>query len=143
MSPEAAREGIRKAIAVYRSGHVPAVIHPYRYWGRIERVVDADTVDVQLDLGFEISLNVRFRLIGVDAPETYGVRHDSEEYARGLEAVEFVRSLIKRDDWVEIESYSGPREKYGRWLCQLFVDGQSLNERLLVEGHGTLYPGSP
>lgn len=87
-----------------------------------------------VSLGFSLSLDERFRLIGVNAPETHSVSHDSAEYQRGSQATEFVKTKIPVGAWVEVEIFEGHREKYGRWLCQIFVDGLSLNAELLSEG---------
>ena len=56
----------------------------YRYLSELDRVVDGDTLDVVIDLGFYIKIKERIRLEGVDTPEIYGVPQDSEEYRRGL-----------------------------------------------------------
>jgi len=63
----------------------------YRYRAELDRVVDGDTLDVVIDLGFYIKIKERIRLEGVNTPEIYGVPQDSEEYRRGMEAKEYCR----------------------------------------------------
>ena len=57
----------------------------YEYSAALMGVVDGDTVDVTVDLGFRIHREIRLRLAGIDTHETYGVSKDSEEYRRGTE----------------------------------------------------------
>lgn len=101
------------------------------------KVVDGDTVDMELDLGFYITHRVRIRLTGLDAPEVRG-----EEREAGKAATEFLRTLVHKGigDWpVLIETEK--TEKYGRWLGELFyysVDKSelvSINKAMVKAGH--------
>jgi micrococcal nuclease len=120
--------------------HKPKVVEPYQYWAQVQRVVDGDTIELNVELGFKVTVKERFRLIGVDTPEVYGVKRTSEEYKRGKAASDFVKSLIPPGSWVEIRVYAEKREKYGRWLCEVFVGGKSLNETLVKKGFAMEYP---
>jgi len=83
----------------------------YRYRAELNRVVDGDTLDVVIDLGFYIKIKERIRLEGVDTPEVYGVPQDSEEYRMGLEAKEYVeRRLAENGNQMIIET-----RKMGKW----------------------------
>jgi micrococcal nuclease len=114
---------------------MPEVICPYQYWARVVRIVDGDTVDLEVSVGFELSMKARFRLLGVDAPEMFGVRHTSDEYTRGVAARDCLQALAPPDSWVEIRTYlSANREKYGRYLCNMYVDGRDLAEQLVAAG---------
>ena len=62
--------------------------------GRLVRVVDGDTVDLEFDLGFDCRKSDRLRLYGVDTAETYGTARDSEEHRQGIEHTRFVRSWL-------------------------------------------------
>ncbi len=56
-------------------------------------------------------------------------------YARGMEAMVFVQNFVAPGDWVEVRIFRGSREKYGRWLCEIFCREASLNVALLKSGH--------
>ncbi|RLB39821.1 MAG: nuclease [Deltaproteobacteria bacterium] len=118
----------------------------YRYKAKVVRVVDGDTLDLAVSLGFKINIGIRARLYGVDTPETYGVKHDSDEYAKGLAAKQFVESwLVDHGHDVLIVSHDGKKlgkGKYGRWIAEIFPnestwagDHPSLNEALVTNGH--------
>jgi micrococcal nuclease len=128
----------------------------YTYRVLIDRVVDGDTVDTSISLGFGIYLtgkdHARFRLFGIDTPETYGVKKDSEEYKAGLAAKEWLQarlqSYMSAGTPVWMQSYKSG--KYGRyvgvlWLNQedLGVIEKSVNAQLYYEGHATLYKNEP
>lgn len=133
------------------------VIRMWTYQATVERVVDGDTLDLDIDLGFRIHSRQRVRLHGVDTPEIHGVRHDSEEYAQGMAARDFVERWIDEhggafgdgptaESVVRIRSYDGgqPRAgKYGRWLVDVFSlrEDFSLNQALLAAGHAQPYDG--
>ena len=103
----------------------------YTYRAKITKVVDGDTFDAELDLGFTIKVNTRFRLYGVDTPETYRPK-SAEEKANGLVASKFVKDRIEGRT-LTIESFKG--DKYGRWLAKVFLeDGTSLSSILLDKG---------
>lgn len=112
----------------------------YEYQAKLVEVVDGDTQDVVVDLGFHLQRQIRLRLLGVDTHETFGVDHDSEEYRRGKRESEFVAA------WLEAaaEAYDGEwpllirtakKGKYGRYLATIErrVDGAVLNETLRQE----------
>ena len=107
----------------------------YRYCAELNRVVDGDTLDVVIDLGFYIRIKERIRLEGVDTPEIYGVPQDSEEYRRGLEAKEYVeRRLAENGNQMIIETRK--MGKWRRWLAKVYLPdtGRTLNEELIKKG---------
>ncbi len=115
-------------------------INPYQYWAQVTRIVDGDTMDFEVSLGFGITISKRARLLGVDTPEVWGVKKSSDEYQRGQEASNFVKEIMPEGKWVELIVHKGKvREKYGRFLCEVFVDGLSLNEALVNKGWGATY----
>lgn len=136
MTSRQARNHLNKAIKKYSNTYDPKNIDPYQYWSKILRIVDGDTLELEVAIGFNVYTKNKFRLIGVNTPETFGVKKTSEEYKRGKAAVEGLQKMINVGDWVETRVYSGKREKYGRWLAELFKDGKSVNEYMLVKGHG-------
>jgi len=107
----------------------------YEYRGSVRRVVDGDTLDLAIDLGFECTLVTRVRLLGLNTPEVVGASK-----AQGLAAKQFaVQWLDNRAGEVLVRSYKAKqREKYGRWLVEVWsADGDhpaSLNSELLTRG---------
>ena len=113
----------------------------FEYSAEVVRWVDGDTVDCDVDLGFTVHLRTRFRLLGVDTPETN--RRASRE--AGLAAKAFAEGLAPAGSAVVVRSRKAG--KYGRWLADVYpVDGDtvlpSVNEQLLAAGHARAYPAS-
>ncbi len=99
---------------------------------KITRVVDGDTVDVDIDLGFGITLSHRVRLKGINAAETKTL--NLEEKKAGINARLWLeKELSKRGEWV-IETTK--EDKYGRILGTLYLTGEpvTVNEKMLNEG---------
>ena len=113
----------------------------YEYKATIRRVVDGDTVDVTLDLGFNIMFNSRIRLLGIDTPESR--TRDLEEKKRGLAAKDRVKELCPVGSSVILKTTKDGRGKFGRILGEIFVSGvvQSINQLLVEEGHAVEYDG--
>ena len=113
----------------------------YEYKSIIRRVVDGDTVDVTLDLGFDILYNNRIRLLGIDTPESR--TRDLEEKERGLAAKDRVKELCPVGSTVMLRTTKDGRGKFGRILGEIFVEGvvQSVNKLLVEEGHAVEYFG--
>jgi micrococcal nuclease len=105
----------------------------YEYRTQLKHVVDGDTLDLDIDVGFDIHAMTRIRLLGINTPEVVGATK-----AQGLAASEFARQwLDNRKGEVLIRSYKAKqKEKYGRWLAEIWsLDGdQSLNQELLSRG---------
>jgi micrococcal nuclease len=109
---------------------------------KVTNVVDGDTIDVEIDLGFDISFSSRVRLAGIDTPESRTT--DKAEKALGLEAKEYVKSKIKDAKEVVIKTEKmDSSEKYGRILGWVFLDGSkvSINEQMIAEGYAWGYLG--
>lgn len=111
--------------------------HPVTFWtytADIDKVVDGDTIDFEVDLGFKIYKGVRTRLLGVDTHETYGVKKDSDEYERGMEEKRFVESWLDDADEIFIQTEKDSKGKYGRWLARVYnQDYDCLNKKLVAE----------
>jgi micrococcal nuclease len=104
----------------------------------VARVVDGDTLDLDLDLGFSVTLRQRVRLIGIDAPEVR--TRDDAEKARGLQAQRFVVEWLQRPGLVWVRTTKD--DKYGRMLADCFRVGEpSLCEELLAWGLAVPYRG--
>jgi len=109
---------------------------------KITNVVDGDTIDVDIDLGFSISYSQRVRLAGIDTPESRTT--DKAEKALGLEAKEYIKSKVKEAKDIIIKTQKpDSSEKYGRILGWLYVDGssKSINEQMIEDGYAWGYMG--
>jgi micrococcal nuclease len=114
---------------------------PYIYRVKqVLRVVDGDTIDADIDLGFDISLTKRVRLSGVDTPESRTT--DLKEKALGLEVKEWLKKNLdgKKNILIKTE-LPDSTEKYGRILGRLYGDDVCLNDRMISEGYAWEYSG--
>ena len=109
---------------------------------KVHKVVDGDTIDVDIDLGFSVSFFSRVRLAGIDTPESRTT--DAKEKTLGLEVKEKIKKeLAAAKDVVIKTEKPDSSEKYGRILGWLFLDGAevSLNQKLINEGYAWTYGG--
>ena len=113
---------------------------------KINRVVDGDTIDVTIDLGFDLYKKERVRVAGVDTPEKR--TRDKEEKALGIDATNWLKNkleeAIKGDDELTIRTeLKGGVGKYGRLLGWLYIgdDLVSINESMILEGYAWSYDG--
>jgi micrococcal nuclease len=112
------------------------------YVKKVTKVVDGDTIDVEIDLGFDISFSSRVRLAGIDTPESRTL--NKMEKALGLEAKAYLKSQIESAKTIVIKTEKmNSSEKYGRILGWLFLDGSevSMNEKMIADGHAWEYMG--
>ena len=111
----------------------------YNYKAKLLRVVDGDTIDAEIDLGFKIFIKERIRLMGIDTPESR--TRDLEEKERGLAAKDRVKELCPVGSTVMLRTTKDGRGKFGRILGEIFVEGvvQSVNKLLVEEGHAVEY----
>ena len=108
----------------------------------LSKVVDGDTIDVDIDLGFDISFSSRVRLAGIDTPESRTA--DKAEKALGLEAKEYLKYKLKDAKSIVIKTEKmDSSEKYGRILGWIFIDGQevSVNQQMINDGYAWGYLG--
>ena len=106
--------------------------HLYTYKAQLLNVVDGDTYDFQVDLGFNTYKKLRVRLLEVDTAEIYGVKMESEEYKRGQRQKEFVSGELNSADTIVLKTYEGDETgKYGRYLASVCVDDKSLSDLLI------------
>ena len=110
------------------------------------KIIDGDTIDAEIDLGFDIKVKKRIRFMGIDTPESR--TRDLEEKARGLAAKDRVKALLDGCKNIQLKSHGVG--KFGRCLGELhidMVDGKekmtlvNLNELLISEGHAVAYNG--
>jgi len=105
------------------------------------RVVDGDTIDCWIDLGFKIRIKSRVRYMRLDTWESR--TRNLEEKKKGLAAKEYVKDLLENSDGGKFSIISHGKGKYGRVLGELFVKGheKSVNELLKENGHAYEYDG--
>tara|TARA_Y100000114_G_C11699520_1_gene297719 strand:- start:142 stop:495 length:354 start_codon:yes stop_codon:yes gene_type:complete len=113
----------------------------FEYNAVLDRVVDGDTVDATIDLGFDTWKKTRIRFYGINTPESR--TRDLEEKKRGLAAKDRLIEILKANDNKFVLKSHGVG-KYGRCLGELFVESlgeTSVQETLINEGHGVAYFG--
>ena len=113
---------------------------------KINRVVDGDTIDVTIDLGFDLFKKERVRIAGVDTPEKR--TRDLEEKALGIDATNWLKNhldsaIAGEEDLIIRTELVGGMGKYGRLLGWLYIgdDEMSLNEKMIEEGYAWAYDG--
>ena len=112
----------------------------YEYRCKIRRVVDGDTVDIDIDLGFGVWLHKeRVRIYGIDTPESR--TRDKEEKKYGLMANEFVKQFVKGDSIKLTTQKYDAKGKFGRILGDIIVDNKSLSDTMIQEHHAVIYHG--
>ena len=124
----------------------PAIMDKYIYRAKLERVVDGDTIDALIDVGFDIWVKKRIRYMGLDTWESR--TRDLEEKKKGLAAKarnkELIEEVSAKSGYFRIKSHGVG--KYGRVLGELFiqdVEGNTINvnQKLISEGHAYEYFG--
>ena len=102
----------------------------YEYSCKVDRVVDGDTIDVVLDLGFDIMFKSRVRLYGIDTPESR--TRNKDEKVRGKMAGSFLKDAVDSGAQVVIQTkLKDSRGKYGRVLGNVIVDGININQQMI------------
>jgi len=116
-------------------------VKKHGYSCKLVRVVDGDTCDAMIDLGFKTWVKKRIRFMGVDAWESR--TRNLEEKKKGLAAKEYVKDLLENSDNGKFSIISHGVGKFGRVLGELFVKGydMSVNELLKENGHAYEYHG--
>ena len=112
----------------------------FEYNATVTKVVDGDTIDAMVDLGFGTWKKVRIRMHGINAPESR--TRDLEEKKKGLAAKARLIEMLEENEnrFILISHGVG---KFGRCLGEIYIKGHniSLNKQLISEGHGTEYYG--
>ena len=102
----------------------------YKYRAEVVRVVDGDTVDATVDLGFNLKLSARFRLLGINAPE--------KNTKEGKESLARLAVLLPVGSSVVVQTTKDKKEKFGRYLGTFLLNGKSVNQQLVDEGFAVL-----
>ena len=113
----------------------------YIYRAKLDRVVDGDTVDALIDVGFDIWVKKRIRFMGLDAWESR--TRDLEEKKKGLAAkarvIELLEETSSKPGYFRLKSHGVG--KYGRCLGTLWIEDVDVNKTLINEGHAVEYHG--
>jgi micrococcal nuclease len=119
----------------------------YWYTAKVLKVIDGDTLDVMIDLGFNIHHKARVRLYGVNTPESR--TKDLAEKEMGLKAKTFTADWTARHQTVFLKTIAGKDDKYGRILAQIYSDKDvkseqtaCLNEDIVSSGYARAYFGA-
>ena len=112
-------------------------ISKYEYTAKLIKVVDGDTCDALIDLGFDTWVQKRIRFYGVDTWESR--TKNLEEKKKGLAAKEFVKDLLENSDEGKFAIRSHGVGKYGRVLGELFIKGYDVSVNQLLEDNGHAY----
>ena len=105
----------------------------YTYKAQVARVIDGDTVVLEIDLGFKIFHVMSCRLAGINAPEFHA--KDEATRASAIASKEYLMSILPVGEWVEIESKK--LDKYGRAVVKI----DYVNELMIEKGHAVKYEG--
>jgi micrococcal nuclease len=128
----------------------------YQYQAVINKVIDGDTIEVDIDLGISVWVRgERIRLYGINTPEVYGVKAGSPEWTEGKKASDFVKAALPEGERVIIETIKDQKEKYGRYLGIVYAkleqrvpegsnirsigDYLCLNDLLVAKGLANVY----
>ncbi len=104
----------------------------FKYNARVRRVIDGDTIEIMLDLGFGIYHSQTIRLFGINAPELKG-----KTKAEGLKSKEYLSKLV--NELIVVETFQGKKEKYGRYLGVIYHNNIEINKEMLKLGLATEY----
>ena len=112
----------------------------YEYGCKVTRVVDGDTIDVDLDLGFDIIYKCRVRLYGIDTPESR--TRNKDEKVRGKLAAKFLQNAISNGENVILQTQlKDSKGKFGRVLASVLVDGININQQMVTNHLAVRYEG--
>ena len=103
----------------------------FEYDAKLVRVIDGDTIEVIIDLGFSIFHKVKLRLLDIDTPEIFHPLNEAEKI-RGLEARDFVKYKLESAKKLTVRTRK--TGKYGRWLAYVYIDDICLNDLLKIKG---------
>jgi micrococcal nuclease len=120
---------------------------PYEYYGSVSRVVDGDTFDINLQLGFNVNISERIRMAGIDTPESR-TRNKAEKKlglaskARLKELLALAQPLKRgRKKMVLVKTSKQAKGKFGRILGEIWVGDINVNQTLIDEGYAREYWG--
>ena len=110
----------------------------YEYNCEVKRIVDGDTVDVVIDLGFDIHYSSRVRLYGIDTPESR--TRNKDEKVRGLMSKKYLTDALSKGQ-VVIKTHKDKKGKFGRVLGEMYVAGKNINLMMVDDNLAVKYKG--
>jgi len=110
----------------------------YEYKCEVKRIVDGDTVDVIIDLGFSIHFSTRVRLYGIDTPESR--TRNKDEKVRGFLSKDYLKDWLEQGG-VIIRTHRDKKGKFGRVLGEMVVGGRNINLLMVDENYAVKYEG--
>jgi micrococcal nuclease len=111
----------------------------YTYEAVLMRVIDGDTEDLRIDLGFNVFTEQRFRLLGINTPELHS--KDADEKVRAKAAMNYLSGLLSSSP-LTARTSKDKQEKYGRYLATIINNaGLDVNEEMVKAGHAKRYDG--
>lgn len=113
----------------------------YEYKAKLIKVVDGDTADFAIDVGFKMTTQQRIRLKGIDTPETWRRKKDSEEYKQGMISKNFVIKRLEENNNEAIVRTDKDTGVYGRYIAVIILADSvvSLNDELVQKGYAKIY----
>ena len=111
----------------------------FEYKCEVIKVVDGDTVDVNIDVGFSIFHKARVRMYGMDTPESR--TRDLDEKARGLISKQFIVDKVANAKEIIIKTHKDGKGKFGRVLGKIFIDGENINQSMIDQSLAVEYYG--
>ena len=107
---------------------------------KVTKIVDGDTIDVLLDMGFDILYQQRVRLFGIDTPESR--TRDLKEKKYGLLSKYLLKAELSLGKKITVKTYKGDETgKFGRILGDIWIDGKSVNQKMCDKGYAVPYYG--
>ena len=110
----------------------------YEYNCEVKRIVDGDTVDVVIDLGFDIHYSSRVRLYGIDTPESR--TRNKDEKVRGLMSKKYLTDALSKGQ-VVIKTHKDKKGKFGRVLGEMYVADKNINLMMVNDHLAVKYKG--
>ena len=110
----------------------------FDYNAKVKRIVDGDTLDAYIDLGFDVWVTKRIRFMGIDTPESRTSDLVEKRYGKGAKH-RLVEMLEGNDNKFIVRSHG--TGKFGRVLGELFIGDLNINEQMIKEGHAVAYFG--
>jgi len=108
----------------------------YEYKAILKKLIDGDTMDLIIDLGFKMTTEQRVRLKGIDTPETWRQKKDSNEYKKGIVSKNYVEKRLQDNNGILRVKTDKEPGVYGRYIADVLLEDSdiSLNEELLRNG---------